>query len=108
MNHALLVTILGAGLSLAGVPVRALGPSVHTVQIENMKFAPENLSLIRGDSIIWVNKDIVPHTVTAEDNSFDSKSIAPGESWKMRPRKAGKVFYKCSFHPIMKATFVAR
>jgi plastocyanin len=106
--HILLANFLGAGFILGGVPVRAAAPALHTVQIDNMKFTPDNLNLIRGDSILWINKDIVPHTVTAEDNSFDSKSIAPGESWKMRPRKAGKVFYKCSFHPVMKATFIAR
>lgn len=74
------------------------------VSIYNMKFSPEVLILKKGESIQWVNKDIVPHTVTADDGSFDSKNIEPGKSWIYQPKAAKKSTYKCNYHPTMKAS----
>ena len=41
-------------------------PETHTVTIEEMRFQPERLTVARGDTIVWVNKDLVPHTATSE------------------------------------------
>jgi plastocyanin len=57
----------------------------------------------RGDSVVWINEDPFPHTVTAA-GAFDSKSIAADGSWKYRPLRAGEFAYTCTFHPNMKGT----
>lgn len=75
------------------------------ISIYNMKFSPEVLVLKKGESIQWVNKDVVPHTVTADDGSFDSKNIEPGKSWIYQPKTVKKSTYKCNYHPTMKASF---
>ncbi|RDK05894.1 hypothetical protein DN412_34390 [Cupriavidus lacunae] len=54
--------------------------------------------------VVWVNKDPFPHTVTAQSGGFDSKGIAPGNSWKYISRRTGIFPYTCTFHPTMKAT----
>jgi len=41
-------------------------PSTHTVSLEAMRFQPDDLTVAPGDTIIWVNKDLVPHTATSE------------------------------------------
>jgi plastocyanin len=74
----------------------------HTVTIEAMQFNPPELTLHRGERIVWVNKDLFPHTVTANNNAFDSGSIASDASWSYTPTKAGEYAYGCSFHPTMK------
>jgi plastocyanin len=76
----------------------------QTVVIENMQFTPATVTLHRGDTIVWVNRDLVPHTATGA--AFDSKSIAPSGSWTFTPTKAGRFDYVCAFHPTMKATVV--
>ena len=38
--------------------------AAHTVVIENMQFNPATLTVRRGERIVWVNKDLFPHTVT--------------------------------------------
>ncbi len=43
-------------------------PRVHTVTNSDFKFSPATLRVVAGDTIIWVNLDIVPHTATAADN----------------------------------------
>lgn len=86
-----------------GAGVRAdAKPATHTVVIEGLKFAPETITVRRGDAVVWVNKDPYPHTATAK-GSFDSGSIAGGGSWKYTARNAGEHPYICTFHPNMKA-----
>ena len=81
----------------------AAAPATHTVVIEGVKYEPETLTVNRGDTIVWVNKDPFPHTVTAK-GAFDSHDIAAGKSWKYTASKAGEYAYICTLHPTMKGT----
>jgi plastocyanin len=76
---------------------------IHTVIIENFKFSPEVLSVKLGDRIVWVNQDIVPHTATALDKSWDTGAIGSNESKEMVVKKAQTLSYYCFFHPGMTA-----
>ena len=74
--------------------------------IEGMKFVPERLEVAAGDVVTWVNKDVVPHTVSAR--GVESGAIAPGASWKLTAKSAGELPYFCRFHPTMKAFMVVK
>jgi plastocyanin len=87
----------GVGAGAAAQPVS------HIVVIDGVKYEPEALTVKRGDTVVWVNKDPFPHTVTAA-GVFDSHNIAVGASWKYVARKAGDYAYTCTFHPNMKGT----
>ena len=97
------VALVCIGGLLPGAGIAAGEPATHTVIIEGLKFVPETLTVTRGDTIVWVNKDPFPHTATAK-GAFDSGSIAAGETWKYTPRKDGEHAYICTFHPNMKGT----
>lgn len=86
----------------------AASASGRSVVIENMQFAPATLQVRRGERIVWTNQDLVPHTVTARDGSFDSHAIAPGASWSLVASKAGAVDYACLYHAAMVAHLVVR
>jgi plastocyanin len=79
----------------------------YTVTIENMQFNPQNLNVRVGDHVVWVNKDLFPHTATADAKAFDSKSIAAGASSTLVVLHAGAYGYGCTFHPTMKALLTA-
>jgi plastocyanin len=80
----------------------AAGPGKdHTVTIEGMQFNPPELTVHQGDRIVWVNKDLFPHTATAA-KVFDSGSIAADGSWSYVAAKSGEYAYGCTFHPTMK------
>jgi len=79
--------------------------ATHEVTIEGMHMQPEAVTVKAGDTIVWRNKDLVPHTVTAA-GKFDSKSIAPGKSWSWRAKAKGRQDYVCTFHPGMKGSVV--
>jgi plastocyanin len=90
-------------------PVRAIAKSVtHKVIIENMVFNPSEVTVNKGDTVIWTNKDFFPHTVTAENSGFDSKSIDAGKSWKYTVKRTGSFKYKCNLHPTMFGLLVVK
>jgi plastocyanin len=83
-------------------------PKTHTVTIEGMRFQPERLTVARGDTIVWVNKDLVPHTATSEAGRFDSQTIQTTKSWKFTAKSKGEFPYICTFHPTMTAVLNVR
>jgi plastocyanin len=91
------------GLLDADIALAAGKAANHTVVIDGVKYAPETLAVRRGDTIVWVNKDPFPHTVTAP-GAFDSHAIPAGKSWQFTARKSGEFAYICTLHPNMKGT----
>lgn len=102
---ALLALLLGAALAVPGSAPGAAGarpPLEHTVMIEGMQFHPAELTVRRGERIVWVNKDFFPHTVTADNRAFDSHSIPANASWSYVATRKGAYAYSCTLHPVMK------
>ena len=71
------------------------------IEIRGFEFVPETPAVKPGDVIVWVNRDIVPHTVTAKDGSWDSGLIATGGEWQMVVEDETSQAYYCRFHPSM-------
>jgi plastocyanin len=76
----------------------------HTIVIDSMRFEPAELTVRAGDTVVWLNKDMFPHTATSKAGGFDSQVIAAGQSWSYKPAAAGAFAYTCTFHPTMNAT----
>jgi plastocyanin len=82
-------------------------PASHIITIKDLKYEPETLTVHPGDTVVWQNHDIVVHTVTARNKSFDSPRIKPGASWSMTVRSSrGTQDYTCVPHPNMKGRLV--
>src|SRR5882762_8231817 len=67
--RASLVLVCAAALFAAGA--QAAGKT-HAVRIEGMKFVPERLEVAAGDTVVWNNKDFLPHSVTASEARVES------------------------------------
>jgi plastocyanin len=97
-----------SGLLLAGTaaPEGQTKPGAKSVvvTIENVRFDPQELTVKSGERVTWVNKDLFPHSATADGKAFDSHSIAPTGTWTWVAGKPGTYTYTCTFHPTMKAT----
>ena len=100
-----ILALLPCSTGQAAAPAR---PVTHTVTIEAMQFEPADLTVKAGDAIVWVNKDMFPHTATSTEKLFDSRQIDPGQSWTYRAVKKGTVPYICSLHPTMQGTLRVR
>jgi len=72
------------------------------VTIDNLVFAPAEVSAKIGDTIEWINKDVFAHTATARNGDFDVMT-PPKKTVTSVLRKAGTIEYYCRYHPNMKA-----
>jgi plastocyanin len=93
--------VLFASIAGSGSP-----PRTHTVEIRGMEFHPAAITVSVGDTIVWVNRDIVPHTSTTGD--WDTGLLTQGQSGRVVARHAGSLRYVCRWHPTMRGTLVTR
>jgi plastocyanin len=88
---------------LALVLVIATGAAraeVIQIKIEKIAFGPTQISAHVGDTIEWMNADIVAHTATARNGAWDVM-IMPNAKKSVVLKSAGTVDYYCKFHPNM-------
>ena len=71
------------------------------ITIDNLVFAPAEVSAKVGDTIEWINKDVFAHTATARNGDFDVNQ-PPKKTVTSVLNKAGTVEYYCRSHPNMK------
>ena len=76
----------------------------YTVEIIGMKYQPDVLRVHKGDTVIWINNDIVPHDVTEENKAWASPLMMPGDSWQKVITKSEA--YYCSIHLVMKGEVI--
>ena len=103
----ILCGLLLPGRSLAGdKPLTKPTSKVITVSITGFTFKPAQLEVNTGDTVIWKNDDIVPHTATGKQ--FDSKNLNQGQSWTYVAKQTGSFPYRCAFHPGMKGILTVK
>lgn len=105
---ALALALLGAAWP---APHRAAAaPSPGEVRISGFAFAPAVLTVARGTTVTWINKDDEPHTVTSERDPkvFASQALDTNESFTFTFRDPGTYRYFCSIHPHMQGMIVVQ
>ncbi len=76
-------------------------PKMYIVEIKQMQFQPADLTVQDGDTVAWINHDMVPHDITEEKSkSWTSGPLLPNKSWSMPVTKSAD--YYCSIHVVMK------
>jgi plastocyanin len=111
MRKPLMLIVLALLVCSAGMHAdqKRRKPVTHTVTVDATAFTPAKLTIAPGDTVLWVNKDVIPHTATSTKvGTFDSGTIAAGKSWKMTFKTAGEFAYACQFHPTMKASILVK
>ena len=93
------------GLALAALTASAM--TAHaTADIRDYSFHKPAIKIAAGTAVTWTNRDDDPHTVTADDKSFDSKGLGNGDAWSHTFTKPGTYRYHCAVHPFMKGTII--
>lgn len=88
-------------------PQEKTKPAKYTVEIKEMKFQPAALTVKSGDTVVWINRDIVAHDVTEEAaRAWSSSSLPTGASWSMVVTKSADYF--CSIHVVMKGKLLVQ
>ena len=109
-HHAITCALLSVcvGLSILTLASAASKPRTHTIALRGMKNVPATLVVKVGDTVVWKNDDVVPHTATDRGKSFDSGSIEPGGSWSYVADRKGTFSYYCAYHPNTRGRLVVR
>jgi plastocyanin len=68
-----------------------------TVSISNFQFQPQAVNVKVGAVVTWVDKE-GSHTVTADNNAFDSGGLTAGKTYSHKFTKPGTYKYHCSIH----------
>jgi plastocyanin len=92
-------------------PSRPAAPAVRPrfrTGMRNTAYTNTRIEIAVGTTVQWTNNDPMPHTVTANDRSFDSGIIAPGKTWQYTFTKAGTYNFYCMPHPFMKGIVVVK
>src|SRR5215217_7882650 len=97
---ALLILVPAAGAQDQGVVVVPV-QNAWSVSIQDYFFDPADVAVEPGSTITWTNNGDEPHTVTADDGSFDSGVLNPGDSYTVAFDGQGTVTYHCAIHPNM-------
>jgi plastocyanin len=98
------IFLLPLALLATLVVVAAAGADTKTVQIVKSGFTPSATTINVGDSVTWKNSDVVNHQVVANDGSFASPVLKPGESYSQTFAKSGKVSYHDALFTARKGT----
>lgn len=82
-------------------------PVTRTLTIQNFAFDKfATVTVRKGDTIVWVNKDTMAHTVTGDKGGPASQTIPAGGKYSYTFDAVGTFPYHCTIHPNMKATVV--
>jgi plastocyanin len=105
MRMMLTAFAMGACLACGLAPLAAQAPSAAVV-IDNFVFTPGRLTIKAGTTVVWTNRDDIPHTVASKGREFKSKAMDTDESFSFTFATPGEYSYFCSLHPHMTGTIV--
>lgn len=102
---AIALTVLGATAPPFAAPAL---PARHEITMTPESYRPGDLTVQRGDTIVWRNTDIVVHTATSRSGAFDSGRIKAGQKFAWIAKDTGRFAYLCTKHKLMRGTLTVR
>ncbi|HJU10980.1 MAG TPA: cupredoxin domain-containing protein [Candidatus Binataceae bacterium] len=90
----------GATALLLMLLVGSADAAVIEIKMENVAYAPAQVSTHVGDTVEWTNDDIVAHTATARNGAWDLM-IQPKGKASITVKSPGAIEYYCRLHPNM-------
>ena len=99
----ILVTLLSACGPMAG-------DQGAIVNMSNLEFTPQEVTIPAGATVTWQNSDLPEHTVTAGTRGnptglFDA-TVASGEEFSFTFDQPGTYEYFCTIHPDMNGVVI--
>ncbi len=97
-----LVSLLIA-LALIAAGCASAQSETETVVFNQEQITPTRLEIQPGTTVIWMNDDTVPHTVTAgarqEPSGLFDFELVPGGEFEFTFDEQGVYEYYCRYHP---------
>lgn len=111
---ALLMGILCATALVSNSRSASAAPAASAkhsaIVIDNYKFQPAVLTVAKGTTVIWNNKDDDVHTIKSQGGPemFQSPGLQTGAQYKFTFSRPGTYHYICTVHPYMHGVIVVR
>jgi len=90
------------------IPAPTPKPVTHNITIQNFGFSPASITVKKGDTVIWTNKDSASHTVTGNNGGPSSPTLSTNGTYSYTFNSAGTFAYHCTIHPSMTAAVVVQ
>jgi plastocyanin len=74
------------------------GQAQEGVTIVDNAYQPKQIEVDAGATVVWTQEGQLPHTVTADDGSFDSGEMGQGDTYSRTFQQPGTFPYYCTFH----------
>lgn len=91
-----------------GGPLSSVAIPLNAATLGNRAYTPDEIDVVAGTTVTWMNTDSVSHTSTSDASGWDSGVIAPGGQFSQAYSSAGTFSYHCAIHPGMVGTVVVR
>jgi plastocyanin len=88
-------------LAIAVTPATAAAGGPRST-IFDRAYQPAALTVAAGQTVIWHNETLGPHTVTSTTELFDSGRLDSGNTFTLNFATPGTFNYYCTVHPTMK------
>jgi len=105
-----------AGTTDTGAPSEESGQTVVkestaaktvTIDISNFEFAQPVITINKGDTVKWTQRDSIGHIVTSDNNAWEpSPALKSGETFEQTFTESGTFTYHCTPHPYMKGKVI--
>jgi len=103
------IRLVAVALAITGLLALTLAAAVAaanqnvSIKESNEKYAytPADKTVALGDTVTWTNDTDAPHTVTADDGSFDLAQFSQGKSVSHTFSTSGTFAYHCAIHSYM-------
>lgn len=93
------------GSATEGKTVNATGQAAYTLAIDDFGFETTVLTVSKGTTVTWVNRDAARHNVYSDQDSpqqgLSSRLLAKGETYSHTFTEAGTYNYLCQPHPTL-------
>ena len=86
----------------------ATATATNTVSMAGMAFSPSCIKVAAGTIVTFTNGDTTTHDVTANDGTYQSAFLSPGQSYARTYATALTSAYHCSLHPTMVGTVIVQ
>jgi plastocyanin len=107
-----LCVLVATVVALAG----CAAPPAGTIVLQDLRFEPSELTVTKGTTVTWLNKDQIPVQIQSDDfgatpevpGQFSSEPLNPGESFTHTFDTAGEFGYSDPFHPYITGKVTVR
>jgi plastocyanin len=95
------LALLAGTLALPALTAANTAATDTNVSIVYRAYQPSDLTIVAGESVIWTNSGLGPHTVTSDAGQFDSGRLETGAAFSYTFTSPGTYLYSCTVHPTM-------